>query len=349
MSHSGIWSLRKELPAWARFFWGVVGVAAVLALWWFVTWGEPREDRILSPAVLPSPAETFAPEQLHELWFDRHLTLNTLSSLRRLLLGYGLAVVVGVPIGLLCGCFPWIKAIFTPHLVFGRNIPVAALIPLTFLIFGLGETYKIMFLFLACIAFVIADTANAIEDVSQRYVDTAYTLGVNRWQIIYKVLFPLALPNIFNSLRLLFGLAFGYIMLAEQVKDTSTIYAGIGDIINQSQKRNLKEPIILVLLLIPLLAVGVDRVLFFVQKQLFPYQYGGLGLLQKFWTWLMHLGEDIKHLFIRPIPIAEFDATRAAAALHPNSAKNLAPAAQSVTTKEVASTIPPRDPIQGGA
>ncbi len=75
-----------------------------------------------------------------------------------------------------------------------------------------------MFIFIACVAFIVMDTATAIADVSSRYVDTAYTLGASRWQIIIKVLVPLAMPSIFNSLRLLFGLAFGYIMLAEVIK-----------------------------------------------------------------------------------------------------------------------------------
>ena len=72
-----------------------------------------------------------------------------------------------------------------------------------------------MFIFIACVAFVISDTARAIADVGSHYIDTAYTLGASRWQMILKVLVPLAMPSVFNSLRLLFGLAFGYIMLAE--------------------------------------------------------------------------------------------------------------------------------------
>ena len=100
----------------------------------------------------------------------------------------------------------------------GRNIPVAAVIPLTFSLFGIGELQKIMFIFIACVAFIVMDTATAIADVSDRYVDTAYTLGASRRQIVMKVLVPLAMPSIFNSLRLLFGLAFGYIMLAEVIQ-----------------------------------------------------------------------------------------------------------------------------------
>ena len=85
------------------------------------------------------------------------------------------------------------------------NLPVAALIPLTILWFGIDEAQKVMFIFIACVAFVISDTTLSIRDVDQRYIDTAYTLGAGRWQVILKVLIPLAMPNVFNSLRLLFG------------------------------------------------------------------------------------------------------------------------------------------------
>ena len=158
----------------------------------------------------------------------------------------------------------------------GRNIPVAAVIPLTMSLFGIGEFQKIMFIFIACVAFVVMDTATAIADVSDRYIDTAYTLGASRWQIVMKVLVPLAMPSIFNSLRLLFGLAFGYIMLAEVIQ--TDVVGGLGSIINFGQSRGgHRTYILLVLMLIPLVALGIDRVLFWVQRQLFPYQYGGDG------------------------------------------------------------------------
>ena len=146
------------------------------------------------------------------------MTRNTLVSLKRVVLGFGLAALVGIPVGVLCGCFRRVGAFFAPLMVVGRNIPVAAVIPLTLSLFGIGEFQKIMFIFIACVAFIVMDTATAIADVSSRYVDTAYTLGAKRRQIVIKVLVPLAMPSIFNSLRLLFGLAFGYIMLAEVIQ-----------------------------------------------------------------------------------------------------------------------------------
>jgi NitT/TauT family transport system permease protein len=174
-----------------------------------------------------------------------------------------------------------------PLSIFGRNIPVAALIPLTFSLFGIGEQQKIMFIFIACVAFVFSDSGRAIVDVGQRYIDTAYTLGASRSQIILRVLVPLALPAIVDSLRLLFGLAFGYIMLAELVKFGGES-GGLGDIIITSQRRGPKEHILLVLLIIPLVALGIDRVLLWIQRELFPYRYGGAGLLHHVVRLVLH-------------------------------------------------------------
>ncbi len=94
---------------------------------------------------------------------------------------------------------------------------MAALIPLTMMWFGIDETQKVMFIFIACVPFIFSDTVSAIAGVPDRYVETAQTLGASELQIVGKVLVPLALPEIYNGLRHLFGLAFGYIMLAEVV------------------------------------------------------------------------------------------------------------------------------------
>jgi ABC-type nitrate/sulfonate/bicarbonate transport system permease component len=296
-------ALRKPIPQWLSFLLGAACILVVLALWWFLTLGEQSEDRILSYPKLPSPAETFSREQLHELWFDNALTRNLFASLQRVVLGFALAAAIGVPLGVLCGCYPWINSFFAPLNVFGRNIPIAALIPLTFALFGTGEFQKVMFIFIAAVAFVMMDTASSIADVSSRYIDTAYTLGANRRQIVLKVLVPLAMPRVFNSLRLLFGLAFGYIMLAELIKSGGEA-GGLGDIINTAQRLGRRETILLILIVIPAVALGIDRLVYFAQKSLFPYQYGGNGVLHDAWRGLMHSLEGLKHLFVAPKPLA---------------------------------------------
>jgi NitT/TauT family transport system permease protein len=289
-------SLRKEAPLWQIPLFSLLCIATCITLWWWLTRGE-GEERILGYTTLPSPSETFGSFQT--LWFDRELTRNLFVTLRRLTLGFGLAAAVGIPLGVLCGCYSRVNAFFLPLSLFGRNIPLAALTGLTYSLFGIGEQQKIMFIFIACVAFILSDTARAIQDVGGQYVDTAYTLGAKAWQVILKVLIPLAMPNVFNSLRLLFGLAFGYIMLAETIKFGSES-GGLGDIINTSQRRGPREHVILVLLIIPLVALAIDRFLFWVQRELFPYRFGGLGILNRGVRLSLHSWEDFKGFFRQP-------------------------------------------------
>jgi ABC-type nitrate/sulfonate/bicarbonate transport system permease component len=312
-------TLRKPVQLWESVGWGAACVLLCLLAWWLLTRGQP-EERAIGPLTLPSPRETFDPrsdltpppprngqasdpeeyqQNRKRFWQERKdLALNTLVTLRRVGLGFLLAVAVGVPIGILAGCFPRFNAFLAPLIMFGRNIPLAAVLPLLLFIFHHGEERKVMFIFIACVAFVIADTAQAILDVADRYVDTAYTLGASRWQTIMKVLVPLAMPTIFSSFRVLFGLAFGYIMLAESIKEPDDV-GGLGFMINTFQRRGPREYIYLIILIIPLVALAVDMVLFWIQKQLFPYVYGGPGWLQRGLRVCLHGWDDLKRVFFQ--------------------------------------------------
>ncbi len=252
-------------PAMRRLV-GAAAVGVVLILWWIATRGSGSEDRLISPVILPSPAEVYRsfPSLLHE----RALLQSIAATLQRVLIGFGLAVAIGVPLGILAGSWRVIEAAGAPLALFGRNLPVAALIPLTILWFGIDETQKVMFIFIACVPFVYADAVAAIAGVPDRYVETAQTLGARPMQIVRKVLVPLALPDVYNGLRHLFGLAFGYIMLAELINAQH----GLGYLLMASQRRGLSEHIILILMIIGLLAFGIDRLLFWFQRGLFPYR-----------------------------------------------------------------------------
>jgi NitT/TauT family transport system permease protein len=263
---SNLFALRVPPPRVTRQLVGAAAVGVVVFVWWLATLGASAESRLISPVILPSPAEVI--RSFPTLWNERALLQSIAATLKRVLIGFGLAALVGVPLGILAGSWRVLEAAGHPVALFGRNLPVAALIPLTILWFGIDETQKVMFIFIACVPFVYSDAAAAIVGVPERYVETAQTLGASQFQIVSKVLVALALPDIYNSLRHLFGLAFGYIMLAELINAEH----GLGYLLMTSQRRGLSEHIILILIIIGALAYGIDRLLFWFQRGLFPFR-----------------------------------------------------------------------------
>ena len=259
-----LFTLRLAAPRRVRRLVGAGAVGVVLLVWWFATSGIGSEDRLVSPIILPSPAEVV--RSFPSLWKDRGLVESIAATLKRVLVGFGLAAAVGVPLGIVAGSWRVVESAGAPLALFGRNLPVAALIPLTILWFGIDETQKVMFIFIACVPFVYSDAVTAITSVPDRYVETAQTLGASSWQIVSKVLLGLALPDIVDSLRHLFGLAFGYIMLAELINAQH----GLGYLLMTSQRRGLSEHIVLILIIIGLLAYGIDRLLVWFERGVFP-------------------------------------------------------------------------------
>lgn len=261
-----IWDLRVPPPGITGKVLGAVTLALIIVFWWLATNGDTPESRWISPVILPSPFEVI--KSFPALLNDRGLIASIVATLRRVIIGFGLAVIIGVPLGILAGAWRVFDSAAAPVALFGRNVPVAALIPLTILWFGIEETQKVMFLFIACVPFVFSDAVRAIISVPDRYVETAQTLGASSWQIVSKVLVALAMPDIYKSLRSLFGMAFGYIMLAELINAEH----GLGFLLSTSQRRGMSDHIILILFLIGLIAFLIDRFLGWMQRGLFPYR-----------------------------------------------------------------------------
>lgn len=257
-------TLRADPPALTRTLLGVGFIAVILALWWFVTHGAPT-DRIISPSKLPSPGEVFG--SLGKL-FDRDLGTSIADTLQRVLIGVALASLVGVAVGVAASSHRGIGSALAPLVIFLRSVPMGAMIPLTLLLFGDEEKQKTMFIFLAIVPFVFSDTVKAISIVPERYVETAQTLGASRWQIIRKVLVPLALPDIITSLRFQLGLALGYIMLVEEINAPH----GLGKLIMASQRLGPYEHVYLLLFVIALIAFSIDLLLRTVQRGIFAWR-----------------------------------------------------------------------------
>lgn len=263
----GLFRIRGAVRRRTALVLGLIPLLVLLGLWWLVTAGEEAETRIISPIILPSPAEVVG--SFPSLWFDRALMRSILTSLARVAGGFAAAAVVALPLGIAMGAFTKLKAIFNPLSVMGSYLPIAAIVPLTLSWFGTGELQKVMFLAIASFVVLLPLVVKAIDAVDPVYLNTAYTLGANRRQTVTKVLLGVALPDIFDAIRLTFGVGWTYIILAEIVDAER----GLGSLIIASQRRGPREHIYLVLAIIMVLAFVIDQAFFRTSKALFPYRY----------------------------------------------------------------------------
>jgi len=262
----GFLRIREPLPFWLSWLLGSLPIGLLLLVWYAVTAGATPEQRLISPTILPSPLEVVG--SFKQLWFERALTRNLAVSFRRVVVGFAAAVAIAFPLGVLMGSYSKVRAAFAPLTVFGAYLPIPTLVPLTLSLFGTGETQKVMFLALAFVIYMVPLFVAAVDAVDDTYLKTAYTLGASQPQTVLRVLLPISWPDIYQAMRLGFGVGWSYILLAEMVD----IGQGLGGIIITSQRRGPREHIYLVLLVIVALAFLTDRLWVTLGRRLFPYK-----------------------------------------------------------------------------
>jgi len=258
-------ALNDPLPQRSRIGLGLVPIIVLIGLWWVFTHGAV-EERTISPQILPSPSEVIS--SAPELVMRRSLFYHAYVSLRRVGISYLLAVAIVLPLGIGMGATKSCKAMFTPVTTASGYIPIATLVPLTMSWFGTGESQKIFFLAMAFAIYLLPMVFRAIESVPDVYSRTALTLGASRWQVIWRVLIPVAMPEIYAGMRLAFGVGWTYLVLAEVV----VLEDGLGALVAQSQRRGPREHIYLVILTIAMIAWIVDILWEQLGRWLFPYK-----------------------------------------------------------------------------
>ena len=220
----------------------------------------------LFPSILvPSPwavgegfAEVFENGQL---WEDFTATGS------RGLVGFVLAALVSVPLGLVISRVKALKDFLKPGLSLARFIPVAAYLPLTVLWFGVGDVQKVLVLFIGTLPYLTAMVEEALSAVPGKLVETARTLGASEKEILMKVVLPSAAPAILGALRVSAAIGWSYLILAELIAAQS----GLGSLIIHSQ-RFLQTPLIFVgIVVIGLLGILTDKGFELAQKKLFPW------------------------------------------------------------------------------
>lgn len=244
----------------------------ILLVWFLLTRGDGQtiESRMIHPSILPSPMEIVkaVPTILKP---ERKLAESAVISIQRIAEGFVIALIIALPLGIAMGTFSRINTFFSPIILVGSYIPIPTILPLTMAWLGIGEEQKVGFLAIASFVFLLPAFVKAIDDIDDVYLNTAYTLGLNKIQLITRVIIPIALPKLYDAMRRGFGVGFTWIIVAEMIGADS----GLGYILRQAQSRGGIDntPIVyLILIVIVLLAFVIDMIWKIGSKQLFPYK-----------------------------------------------------------------------------
>lgn len=214
---------------------------------------------------VPSPNETLIASfnllSSGDYWLDIAITNY------RVLLGFGLAVITAVPIGILLGTFPQLEGMSGPIMNFGRYIPVAAIVPLLIVWAGVGDLQKILVLYVGTFFQLLVLVTDSVRRVPLLYVDSAVTLGANTGKVLFKVILPAAMPQIYDSCRVSVGLTWSYILIAEIVASSQ----GIGSSIIRSQRYLQMDNIFVSIIILGILGLIYDRFFTYSRDLVFPW------------------------------------------------------------------------------
>ena len=173
---------------------------------------------------IPSPRDTFAQAvQIFSDPFyskgpnDQGVGWNVLSSLKRVAMGFGMAAVVGIPVGFMIGRFSFLSRMFNPLISLLRPVSPLAWLPIGLLVFKGANPAAIWTIFICSIWPMIINTAVGVQRVPQDYMNVARVLNLSEWKIVTKILFPAVLPYMLTGVRLAVGTAWLVIVAAEML------------------------------------------------------------------------------------------------------------------------------------
>lgn len=201
------------------------------------------------------------------LWAD------TTASLQRLGLGVGISALSGLIIGILIGIIPLVRAGIAPVITIISLVPPLAILPILFIIFGLGELSKVMLIVLGITPFLIRDVQLRVMALPHEIIIKAQTLGANSWQLILRVVLPQVLPKLIDAVRLSLGSAWLFLIAAEAISATE----GLGYRIFLVRRYMSMDIILPYVVWITLLAFLMDFLLRRLSKSVFPWHSADQG------------------------------------------------------------------------
>ena len=264
LSRSKIFVPKAAIPSHLYALCSVLAFALLLLVWSGLTYGA-----FVPPLFLPTPDAIVTSAVTLFTEFD--LMSDVWASVLRVSAGFLLAAVIGVPLGVLMGSLKVCEAFFEPLLGFIRYMPASAFIPLFILWLGIGESEKIAVIFFGTFFQLTLMVMDVTKNVSMDLINTAYTLGVSQRGVFRRVGLPASLPGIVDTLRIAFGWAWTYLVVAEIVAAGS----GLGYMIMQSQRFLKTGNIIVGIAVIGIIGILIDVVFKWLYARMFPWMGKG--------------------------------------------------------------------------
>jgi NitT/TauT family transport system permease protein len=214
----------REISPGRRSVLGVLFFVLFFAVWAFATLGG-----FVSKTFLADPVTMVKSGWI--LLTQQHFSKDIGYTVWRVLGGFVLASLVAVPLGVAMGAYKAVEAFFEPFVSFARYLPASAFIPLLILWAGIGESQKLALIFIGSFFQLVLMIAMQVGGIRRDLVEAAYTLGATDLGIVRRVLIPAAAPQIAETLRLVLGWAWTYVIVAELIGASD----GIGHMITDSQ------------------------------------------------------------------------------------------------------------------
>ena len=225
--------------------------------------------------ILPTPDAMFA--AMHALVLvpdtmtgERLFWSDTFASLTRLGLGLAISTVSALLVGLVLGLIPIVRASFGPLVTTIAVIPPIALLPILFIVFGLGEAAKVALIVIGILPLMIRDIAAHVESLPAEQMIKAQTLGASSWQLALRVALPQAMPRLIHAVRLSLGPAWVFLISAEAIASD----VGLGYRIFLVRRYLSMEIILPYVAWISLLAIAMDWVLRLISTRGFAWAHG---------------------------------------------------------------------------
>lgn len=249
-------------------FWMILSVVTLAVLWVCSSvfeWTDPN--------FLPGPLSVW--NEFLEISANGYRKVTLMehlgASMFRILAGFAIGCIVGIPLGFAMGLSNALRGIFDPIVEFFRPIPPLAFIPLVILWFGIGEESKVLLLFMAALWIMAIAARSGVLSVKLSKVHAAYSLGASKYQVLRYVILPNALPEIFIGMRVALGVCWGTLVAAELLGAQE----GIGQMIWVAQKFFRTEIVIIGIIIIGIIGIAMDVMMRMIEAKLIPWRGRG--------------------------------------------------------------------------